>query len=296
MNFSSALTKVPPGTSLIGNTNITIYILILLSNLTCARCFFEITMSVCPKCYQLNALLFLKEENLRKEFHQYFFHTRIYALHPKFAFFAASKTFSIGAQSPHSFSRCEYTTSPPRLNTIKPPIINPSPFKLFLGVLSPIFLKFFTTLYILIGFMRVQNKLDFLKAPPWTARKNANVSSRYNCSSLFQKSLANSTTSSSMDSFSTQCNSQFASFSFFSIDRRRRISARQNTHPGRLKTHTTADVFVHKSFPRRRDCALGSSTSGASDKCDTTRCCCASPSVLEESSAMRACMRVRACV
>ena len=200
------------------------------------------------------------------------------------------------ARNPLSFSRCEYTTSPPRLNTIKPPIINPSPFKLFLGVLSPIFLKFFTTLYILIGFMRVQNKLDFLKAPPWTARKNANVSSRYNCSSLFQKSLANSTTSSSMDSFSTQCNSQFASFSFFSIDRRRRISARQNTHPGRLKTHTTADVFVHKSFPRRRDCALGSSTSGASDKCDTTRCCCASPSVLEESSAMRACMRVRACV
>ena len=150
---------------------------------------------------------------------------------------------------------------------------------------------------ILIGFMRVLNKLDFLKAPPWTARKNASVSSRYNRSSLFQKSLANSTTSSSMDSFSTQCNSQFASFSFFSIDRRHRISARQNTHPGRRKTHTTADVFAHTSFPRKRDCALGSSTRGASDKCDDeTTCCCASPSVLEESSAMRSaptCVRVR---
>ncbi len=294
MNFSSALTMVPPG-----NTNITIYILILLSNLMCARGFFENHDAHVPKCSNVinsTRFSFLKKRICAKEFHQYFFHTRIYAFHPKLAFFAASKTFSIGAQSPHSFSRCEYTTSPPRLNTIKPPIINPSPFKLFLGVLSPIFLKFFTTLYILIGFMRVQNKLDFLKAPPWTARKNASVSSRYNRSSLFQKSLANSTTSSSMDSFSTQCNSQFASFSFFSIDRRRRISARQNTHPGRRKTHTTADVFAHTSFPRRRDCALGSSTSGASDKCDTTRCCCASPSVLEESSSMRACTRVCACV
>ena len=94
VNFSSALTKVPPGTSLIGNTNITIYILILLSNLMARAFVFRNHDEHVPKkCYQLNALLFLKEENLRKEFHQYFFHTRIYAFHPKFAFFAASKTF-----------------------------------------------------------------------------------------------------------------------------------------------------------------------------------------------------------
>jgi len=55
------------------------------------------------------------------------------------------------------------------------------------------------------------------------------------------------------------------SFNFFSISFRRRISARQNTHPGLRKTHTTADVFCQISFPFILFILFGSSNRGASD-------------------------------
>ena len=129
----------------------------------------------------------------------------------------------------------------------------------------PILLKFCTILYIFTGLIKVRNKLDLFKTPPPTARKNAFVSSKCNLSSLFQKSLLNSITSASMDSFRTQCNSQFTSFNFFSISFRRRISARQNTHPGLRKTHTTADDFCQISFPFLLFILFGSSNRGASD-------------------------------
>jgi hypothetical protein len=55
------------------------------------------------------------------------------------------------------------------------------------------------------------------------------------------------------------------SFNFFSISFRRRISARQNTHPGLRKTHTTADDFCQISFPFLLFILFGSSNRGASD-------------------------------
>ena len=117
VNFSSALTTVPPTNIYTSNSS---------PNLMAAG-FSKIHDRIVFKCYQLNALLFLKEENLRKSFTNIFPYT-----HPwlsQIAFFAASKTFHRRAIL--SSAAVEYTTSPPRLNTIKPPIINPSPFKLF---------------------------------------------------------------------------------------------------------------------------------------------------------------------
>ena len=78
VNFSSALTTVPPG-----NTNITIYILILLSNLMCARGFFENHDAHVPKCSNVinsTRFSFLKKRICAKSF------TNIFSIHASMRF------------------------------------------------------------------------------------------------------------------------------------------------------------------------------------------------------------------